>query len=139
MKKIKKIILLILVLLLICGCSGKFTFETSIKGEKIGIKVNDAQDSEAGETLEFEVMKNRVLNITSSLDKGEMKLDFVNVTIFTNEDGPDDVIVNEVVESITISGNETIELELNPDYYIIQFTSIGNSNGSIDIDINKKN
>jgi len=138
MKKIKKVVLLILVLLLICGCSGKFTFETSIKGEKIEIKVNDAQDGESGETLEFEVMKNRVLDITSNLDKGEMKLDFVSVVIFTNEEGPDDVVVNEVVKSITIASNETVQLELNPDYYIIQFTSTGNSNGSINIDINKK-
>ena len=139
MKKLAVIGLLALTMaLLLVGCEGS-TFSFTGSGTKVNIEVNNAPDGATGESYNFSVGigNGRVAVIDSSLDKGQLQIDFTEVTIFRQEDRPDDVYVGDVVESATVGAGEQKSVPLAPGDYIMQVTAIGETNGKIAVSIEK--
>ena len=124
--------------LIFCGCDKVFNYDITTVLDKTTIKVLDAGDNAYGESSPIEVGKNRVLQIESALEKGKLKIDFAEVTAVGSSDTSDDYIVGDVVESITLSPQDKIELSLEPGDYLLQMTTIGETKGTITIEIVKK-
>ena len=137
MKKLAVIGLLALTMaLLLVGCEGS-TFSFTGSGTKVNIEVNNAPDGATGESYNFSVGNGRVAVIDSSLDKGQLQIDFTEVTIFCQENRPDDVYVGDVVESATVGAGEQKSVPLAPGDYIMQVTAIGETNGKTAVSIEK--
>lgn len=137
MKKLAVIGLLALTMaFLLVGCEGS-TFSFTGSGTKVNIEVNNAPDGATGESYNFSVGNGRVAVIDSSLDKGQLQIDFTEVTIFRQENLPDDVYVGDVVESATVGAGEQKSVPLAPGDYIMQVTAIGETNGKIAVSIEK--
>ena len=124
--------------LLLCGCGKVFNYDITTVLDKTTIKVLDAGDNAYGESSPIEVGKNRVLQIESALEKGKLKIDFAEVTAVGSSDTSDDYIVGDVVESITLSPQDKMELSLESGDYLLQMTTIGETKGTITIEIVKK-
>lgn len=137
MKKTARVLALLLAaVLLMTGCSATFTITGS--GSKNTIKVQKAPDGTIAETNNFSIKSGRTTVITSSLDKGKLRIDFVEVTIFHQDKGPDEVMYGSVVESVTVGPGETLELNIAPGDYVIQMTAVGETNGTVVVDhVNK--
>ena len=135
----RKAILIMIILatvLLFSGC-GKITFDMTSSNDWVTVKINKAKDGDTAETPNFEVGKNRVTVIESSLASGSVKIEFVSVDVFYNEKGPDDVIPIETVETVTVGVNEKKEITLPQNEYIMQLTTIGETEGTIKVTVEK--
>lgn len=135
----KKTILVIVALALVvalCGCEGVKLTLTGV-GTKTTIEAKDAEDGSYIENSPFYVGKGKVLLVESSLDKGQLKIDFVEATVFKRDSGLDDVILGDVAESITVGAGDSIEVSLPKGDYVMQITTVGTTNGKVVIDFEK--
>ncbi len=138
MRKVRFVCVLALVLaLLLSGCEKfHFSFTTALNNTKI--EVNDAVDGDFAESSPISVGKDRVVVVDSALEKGKLKIDFTKATVFSNEDGPDDVILGDVVASVTVgrSGKERLALERGD--YVMQIEAIGETDGVVTVNVEKR-
>ena len=128
--------LLMAAVLLRAGCSS--TYSVSTTGRKSTIKVEKAEDGAGGESLEFSVGKDETAVVQSSLDKGQLKIDFVEVTIFKHDKEPDEVIYGDVSQTITVGKGDKVDVSLNSGDYVMRFKSVGETNGTVVVELQKK-
>ena len=109
MKKMKIAIPVILIVgLLLVGCAGA-TFSISSAGNKSTIEVNNAEDGSTAESCSFSVGKGKTAYIESSLEKGQLKIDFAQATVITEHE-TERTIVGDVVASETVGPGDSREL-----------------------------
>lgn len=136
-KKARTAIIIALALaaaMLLAGCDGVKLTSTSVGG-KTTIEAKDAADGTYGEAGPFSVGKGKTATIDSSLDKGELKIEFMEVAVFHNDEGPDDVINLDVVAGVTVGAGDKREIELERGDYILQYTTVGETNGKVTVNI----
>ena len=135
MKKTRiAVIALLLLAVLLTGCDGvNFVFTTA--GSKTTIEVKNAADGAYGESTNFSVGKGKIVYVDYALDKGELKIDFAEATIFHNENSSDDVIVGGVAESITVGPGDKVEVDLGRGDYVMQVTASGETNGTVTVKV----
>lgn len=121
-------------ILLLAGCDGAKLTSTSVGG-KTTIEAKDAADGTYGETGPFSVGKGKSAAIESSLDKGELKIEFMEVAIFHNDVGPDDVMNLDVVASVTVGAGDKRDIALEKGDYLLQYTTVGETNGKVTVNI----
>ena len=137
MKKTSIALILMLALCaLLAGCDAA-TYTFTGAGNKTTIEVNNAEDGAFAESQWFSVGKGRTAVVESTLDKGELKIDFAEATIYAHEDGPEDVIVGDVIASVTAGAGDGAEFSLEPGEYVLQVTAVGTANGKVVVDIRK--
>ena len=127
------ILLLLLVSLLLTGCSGVSLSITSL-GSKSTIEVNNAEDGKYMESGSFSVGKGKTVSIESSLEKGQLKIEFARATVFRDEE-TEQTIVEDVIASETVSPGDSRELSLEQGDYVMQITVIGSTNGKVVVNI----
>ena len=139
MRRIKPLtaLLLIFSMMLLTACSGG-NFTMTGTGSKITIEVKDAEDGAYAESFDFSVGKDKYIAVASELDKGELQIEFAEVSIFTHDKEPDELIVGDVIETITVGPGENSELELPKGNYIMLLTTVGETNGKLTVTIEKK-
>ena len=134
----KMIIVIITILMLLLSGCGKTDYELTRIGDNTTIKVNNTTDGKTADTDYFTVGKNEHVAIECSLDKGSLTMEFIQVAVFINpESGPDDIIENKSIKTITVTGNDTITVELEPEDYIIRITAVDNVNGTVKVTVEK--
>ena len=137
MKRFIIAVCLIAVLALLTACGGA-VFSATTTGQKSKVTANDAQDGDFIELEYTSVGKNRLAVIDSSLDKGQLLIEFVEVTVFAHTDQPADVIQGDVAVSVTISGDDSAQFDVPKGDYVIRVTAVGETNGEVKIEIEKK-
>ena len=123
------------VLLAACGTS---TFTTTSLGEDTKIEVENADDGATSESLYVSIGKNRIATIESALDKGQLQIDITEAIVFKNEDDSEDVMLGDIYATVTVGPDDKEEIELPQGDYIYQLTAIGTTNGTVTIDVEKK-
>ena len=139
MKMTKRLLLLAAVLaaaLLLNGCDG-VSYDITTFGSKTTVQVNDVGDGADAESIPLSVGKNRHATVTSELNKGQLQIDFVEVTVFAREGEADEVIYGDTAASVTVApgGAETVPLDKGD--YVARFTAIGETGGTVIIQIEK--
>ena len=138
MKKIKIVLAVVFILsVLLAGC-GASTFTISSVGEDTKIEVKDAEDGATSESLYVSIGKNRIATIESALDKGQLQIDITEAIVFKNEDDSEDVMLGDIYATVTVGPDDKEEIELPQGDYIYQLTAIGTTNGTVTIDVEKK-
>ena len=120
--------------MLLVGCEGVKLTLTSV-GSKTTIEAKDAPDGTYGEAGPFSVGKGKSAAVESSLDKGELKIDFMEVAVFHNDEGPDDVMDLDVVASVTVGAGDKRDIPLDKGDYLLQITTVGETNGKATVDL----
>ncbi|MBO4881366.1 MAG: hypothetical protein J5555_06765 [Firmicutes bacterium] len=137
MKHIRAAICILVIIALLSACSGaKFSMTTT--GQKSTVKVNEAEDGDFIETEYTSVGKNRIAVIEADLDKGQLQIDFVEVTVFAHVDQPADVIEGDIAVSVTVGSDDKEQIDLPQGDYVIRITAVGTTTGEAKIEIEKK-
>ncbi|MBR5981444.1 MAG: hypothetical protein IK035_05495, partial [Firmicutes bacterium] len=84
------------------------------------------------------VGKNRIAVIEANLEKGQLQIDFVEVTVFAHENQPADVIEGDVAVSVTVGSDDKEQIDLPRGDYVIRITAVGTTTGEAKIEIEKK-
>ena len=138
MKKAGLVCVLALVIaLLLAGCDG-VNFTITGTGSNTKIEAHDADDGATAETGPISVGKNRLAVVESALEKGKLRIDFARADVFPNGDGPADVIVGDVAESVTVGPNDKVRVALDRGDYVLQITAVGNTAGEVTVNIEKR-
>ena len=134
MKKLNIAIPMVLIVgLLLVGCAGA-TFTISSAGNKSTIEINNAEDSSTAESGSFSVGKGKTAYVESSLEKGQLKIDFAQAIVFREHD-TERTIVGDVVTSVTIGPEDSRELPLQQGDYVMILTAIGSTSGKVTVNI----
>ena len=138
MKQARMVFVMVLALagaLLLTGCEGAKLTATSF-GNRTTIEAKDAEDGAYGEIGPFSVGKGKTATVESSLDKGELTVEFMEVVVFHNDEEPDDVMYVGVAASVTVSGTgDRQEIALEQGDYLLQYTTSGETNGTVIVNI----
>ena len=100
--------------------------------------MTDADDGATSESLYVSIGKNRIATIESALDKGQLQIDITEAIVFKNEDDSEDVMLGDIYATVTVGPDDKEEIELPQGDYIYQLTAIGTTNGTVTIDVEKK-
>ena len=138
MKKLSIVLSVVLILAMLLAACGTSTFTTSSVGEDTKIEVTDADDGATSESLYVTIGKNRIATIESALDKGQLQIDITEAIVFKNEDDSEDVMLGDIYATVTVGPDDKEEIELPQGDYIYQLTAIGTTNGTVTIDVEKK-
>ena len=134
MKKMNIAIPMVLIVgLLLVGCAGA-AFTISSAGNKSTIEINNAEDSSTAESGSFSVGKGKMAYVESSLEKGQLKIDFAQAIVFREHD-TERTIVGDVVTSVTIGPEDSRELPLQQGDYVMILTAIGSTSGKVTVNI----
>ena len=132
MKKMKIAIPVILIVgLLLVGCAGA-TFSISSAGSNSTIEVNNAEDGSTAESHSFSVGKGKTAYIESSLEKGQLKIDFAQATVITEHE-TERTIVGDVVASETVGPGDSREFSLQQGDYVMLLTAVGSTSGKVTV------
>lgn len=121
---------------MLAGCEGA-TFSFTQMGNNITIEVNSAKEGNTAESSSFTVGKGRAAIVESTLDSGELRIDFAQATVFTHPDEPDKCIVGDVAASVIVGAGDRETVALEPGDYVLQVTAKGDTNGKITVKIEK--
>lgn len=138
MKKFSIVLSVVLLLAMLLAACGTSTFTTTSLGEDTKIEVTDADDGATSESLYVSIGKNRIATIESALDKGQLQIDITEAIVFKNEDDSEDVMLGDIYATVTVGPDDKEEIELPQGDYIYQLTAIGTTNGTVTIDVEKK-
>ena len=138
MKKLSIVLSVVLILSMLLAACGTSTFTTSSVGEDTKIEVTDADDGATSESLYITIGKNRIATIESALEKGKLQIDITEAIVFKNEDDSEDVMLGDIYATVTVGPDDKEEIELPAGDYIYQLTAIGTTNGTVTIDVEKK-
>ena len=138
MKKFSIVLSIVLLLAMLLAACGTSTFTTTSLGEDTKIKVENADDGATSESLYVSIGKNRIATIESALDKGQLQIDITEAIVFKNEDDSEDVMLGDIYATVTVGPDDKEEIELPQGDYIYQLTAIGTTNGTVTIDVEKK-
>ena len=136
-KRTKVIVAVALIIALLAGCSGA-AFSMTTTGQKSTLKANEAEDGTFIETEYTSVGKNRIAVIEADLEKGQLQIDFVEVTVFAHENQPADVIQGDIAVTVTVSSDDKEQIDLPKGDYVIRITAVGTTTGEAKIVIEKK-
>ena len=132
---ITAVIVISVMVLMMAGCEGS-TFTTTSIGSKSTIEVNNAADGATGEGPVMEIGKNKTVFVTSDLEKGQLRIDFVEaVNMRVSADDPDDYLYGDIMGSVTVGPGDEAEITLEPGDYLYQFTAIGETGGKVQVNI----
>ena len=136
MKHVKLAVCVVMIALL-AACSGA-AFSMTTTGQKSTLKANEAEDGTFIETEYTSVGKNRIAVIEADLEKGQLQIDFVEVTVFAHTDQPADVIQGDIAVSVTVGSDDKEQVDLPKGDYVIRITAVGTTTGEAKIVIEKK-
>ena len=135
MKKIKAILVMTLTILLLSGC-GAVKFNITSSSKKANIKISDVEDGTYAEISTMTVSGGKTVHIDSSLNKGKLKIEFAEAIEVSSADEEDEFVAGNIVETVEVGPGENIELSIDPGRYVVQLTTVGQTEGTVEININ---
>lgn len=135
MKK-NRIALVMLVLALLLGGCGGAKMDITASSSKAKIQVNDAEDGTFAEVGAMYVSKGDTVSVASSLTKGKLKIEFCEAISVANGDEADEYVAGALAASVEVDPGETVEVPLESSRrYVVQVTTIGQTEGTVQITI----
>ena len=126
----KLLIITLLTLFVLTGC-GRSKYVVSSGSDRTTIEVNDVDDNTAVESSSITLNSNKIVNIDSQLDKGQLKIDFCSAINTADADEMENYVVTDIVKTIVLNPGDNVQFELAADTYILQIVSVGNTNGKV--------
>ena len=137
MKHVKLAVCIAVMIALLAGCAS-VSFVVTTAGNKVSVKVDDPDDGAYVETESFSFGKDQVVSVTSSLEDGELQIEFIEATVFTYADQTEDVTLGDTAVSVTVGPDDETEFDLPKGDYVIRVTASGSPSGKARIEIEKQ-
>ena len=131
-KRIAVIAILLVMAMILTACKG---FTISGTNSKLTIKMDGVKDEAFAESQDFSVGKDKAASVTSSLDKGKLKIDFVEVVITKDDKGNEQTDYFDTKATVTVGPGETQKVEIPNGDYVMQLTAVGETNGTVVVEI----
>ena len=125
--------LLLLLSLLLSGCAGAALSITKV-GNKSTIEASNAEDGTNMESAAFSVGKGKTVTMESALEKGQLKIEFAQATVFRHDD-EEQTIVGDVVAGETVGPGDSREFPLEKGDYVMRVTVIGSTSGKVSVNV----
>ena len=125
-------LILLLSIIMLSGCHN-MTFDITRVGNNSTVKIHEAQNDDFAITDYFSVGKNQIVVVESQLTSGQLKIEFREAVVTS-----DDVYERDIVATVIVSGSERTEVPLGKGNYIMWLTSVGTTDGTVKITVEKK-
>ena len=102
---------------------------------KAKIKINDAEDGTYAEISIMSVSNGKKVHIESSLSKGKLKIEFAEAINVSAADESDEYVGGNIAQTIEIAPDENLEVSLDSGKYVLQLTTVGQTEGTVQISI----
>ena len=135
MKKIKAILVMTLTILLLSGC-GAVKFNITSSSKNANIKISDVEDGTYAEISTMTVSGGKTVHIDSSLNKGKLKIEFAEAIEVSSADEEDEFVAGNIVETVEVGPGEKLDVSIDPGRYVVQLTTVGQTEGTVEININ---
>lgn len=132
-RRIAVIAILLALAMILTACKGGFVISGT--NSKLTIKIEDAKNDAYAESQDFSIGKNKAASVTSSLDKGKLKIDFVEVVITKDDKGNEQTDYFDTQATVTVGPGETQKVDIPNGDYVMQLTTIGETNGTVVVEI----
>ena len=137
MKKARVFLLILVMMTMVMGgcTNGSIVFSGGF--DKYTIEIN-GDDGKYGESFEFGVGKDRMINVSADLSEGTMKLEFAEATVnMTDPDTPEDVIIGQTVLTLNLTGQDVTSVSLPEGDYAMLVTAVGKTKGTVNLEVVK--
>ncbi|MDO5475613.1 MAG: hypothetical protein Q4F43_00695 [Eubacteriales bacterium] len=140
MKTVKTVSLVLLMVAVLLSACGGFTYTVTSMNNKTTVEVKDAKDGDSADSEPVQVGAGRVAVVESSLEKGQMQIEFVEVTVFESDDenADDEVIEGDVAYTVTVGAGEQQQLEVAEGTYILRFSAVEEASGKLVVSFEKQ-
>ncbi len=135
-KKIRIIlILLILSAFLLSGC-GAVKFDITSSSSKARISIKDVEDGTYAEISTMTVSNGKTVHVGSSLNKGKLRIEFCETIKVSAAGEENEYVAGNIAGTIEIGPGENIDVSLPSGRYVLQLTTAGQTDGTVEININ---
>lgn len=135
MKRIKNaLILAILSVFLFSGC-GAAGIDITASSSNAKIKINGVEDGTYAEISTMSVSGEKATHIESSLNKGKLKIEFCEAIEVSAAGESEDYVAGNIAKTVEIGPGEKIDVSLDPGRYVLQLTTVGQTDGTVQISI----
>ena len=135
----KRIVSALLISFLFCvslsACGKVFHYDITSTPNKTTIKVMNASNDTYAESGIISIGKNKTITVTSSLEKGELQIGFASALDLSGADDTDDYEILGLEAMVNVKPGDVEELHLEEGDYVLQLMSVGDTNGTVTIDI----
>lgn len=135
----KRIVSALLISFLFCvslsACGTIFHYDITSTPNKTTIKVMNASNDTYAESGIISIGKNKTITVTSSLEKGELQIGFASVLDLSGADDKDDYEIIDLEAMVNVKPGDVEELHLEKGDYVLQLLAVGDTNGTVTIDI----
>lgn len=135
MKRINALILAILAVLLLSSC-GAVKFDITSSSSKAKISIKDVEDGTYAEISTMSVSNGKTVHIESSLSKGKLKIEFCEAILVSSADETDEYVAGAIVKTVEVGPGENLDVTLDSGRYVLQLTTVGQTEGTVQININ---
>lgn len=126
------VIALLMISALLAGCAGP-SFRIISGGNNTTIEASNAEDGRTAEVGPISVGKGKTAVVESFLDKGELKLEFAEATVFSSSDGEDEVVTGDVIVWVIVGPGDGSRFTLEKGDYMLTVTAVGTANGTVTV------
>ena len=135
----KRIVSALLISFLFCvslsACGKVFHYDITSTPNKTTIKVMNASNDTYAESGIISIGKNKTITVTSSLEKGELQIGFASALDLSGADDTDDYEILGLEAMVNVKPGDVEELHLEEGDYVLQLMAVGDTNGTVTIDI----
>ena len=132
-RRIAVIAILLALAMILTACKGGFVISGT--NSKLTIKIEDAKNDAYAESQDFSVGKNKAASVTSSLEKGKLKIDFVEVVVTKDDKDNEQIDYFGTKATVTVGPGETQKVEIPNGDYVMQLTAVGETTGTVVVEI----
>lgn len=136
MKKIRNALILAVLSVLLLSSCGAVGVDITSSSSNAKIKINDVEDGTYAEISTMSVSSGKTVHIESSLNKGKLKIEFCEAIKVSAAGDSDEYVAGNIVKTVEIGPGENLDVSLDSGRYVLQLTTVGKTDGTVQININ---
>ena len=136
MKKIRKALIFAVLSVLLLSSCGAVGIDITSSSSNAKIKISDVEDGTYAEISTMSVSGGKTVHIESSLSKGKLKIEFCEAIKVSAAGDSDEYVAGNIAKTVEIGPGEKLDVLLDSGRYILQLTTVGKTDGTVQININ---
>ena len=135
MKRIKLVLILAMLSVFLLSACGSVGININSSSSKAKIQINDVEDGSYAEISTMSVSGGKTVHIESSLNKGKLKIEFCEAIKVSAAGDSDEYVAGNIAKTVEVGPGENLDVTLDPGKYVLQLTTVGQSDGAVEINI----
>ena len=136
MKMIRNALILAVLSVLLLSSCGAVGVDITSSSSNAKIKISDVEDGTYAEISMMSVSGGKTVHIESSLSKGKLKIEFCEAIKVSAAGDSDEYVAGNIAKTVEIGPEEKLDVSLDSGRYVLQLTTVGKTDGTVQININ---